>query len=198
MRIDENGILHNFSGTISYDLPGRMSVKEGLLHECLGDYFPKQYQNVVLFLNEYSSVQDEYHKLPVCYGGGITYRIREFNNGEEVLSAEQIEAIAEQLQKCHVEQKTECKVNCDAIMEDYATLMCAMEEAAEGDYELVVSLSEPEEELPDTSVPIEKSNLQKTNWLQYDVKNIKPVYLTIAVSIAAVIAGVLLGKHHKN
>ena len=44
MHINENGILRRNDQDIKYDLPGRMSVKEGLLREYLGDIFPDKYQ----------------------------------------------------------------------------------------------------------------------------------------------------------
>lgn len=52
MHIDENGILWRNDQNIKYDLPGRMSAKEGLLREYLGDIFPDKYQGMVLFSNE--------------------------------------------------------------------------------------------------------------------------------------------------
>ena len=95
MHIDENGILRRNDQDIKYDLPGRMSVKEGLLREYLGDIFPDKYQGIVLFSNENAKVQDDYKQMPVCYVGGIVYSIRSFNKGEEILTASQINEIAE-------------------------------------------------------------------------------------------------------
>lgn len=83
MHIDENGILKRNDQDIKYDLPGRMSVKEGLLREYLGDIFPNKYQGIVLFSNENAKVQDDYKQMPVCYGGGIVYSIRSFNKGRK-------------------------------------------------------------------------------------------------------------------
>ena len=132
MHIDENGILRRNDQDIKYDLPGRMSVKEGLLREYLGDIFPDNYQGIVLFSNENAKVQDDYKQMPVCYGGGIVYSIRSFNKGEEILTASQINEIAEKITSNHKEQRALCKVNCEEIVEDYALLMAAIEEAAEG------------------------------------------------------------------
>ena len=119
MHIDENGILRRNDQDIKYDLPGRMSVKEGLLREYLGDIFPEQYQNIVLFSNENAKVQDDFRKIPICYGGGIVYNIRSFNEG----------AIP-------------CRVNCERIIEDYAFLMSAIEEAAEGRFSSIQELKD--------------------------------------------------------
>lgn len=147
MHIDENGILRRNDQDIKYDLPGRMSVKEGLLREYLGDIFPDTYQGIVLFSNENAKVQDEYKQMSVCYGGGIVYSIRSFNKGEEILTANQINEIAEKITSNHKEQRALCKVNCEEIVEDYALLMAAIEEAAEGTYSSVEELKNVEQEI---------------------------------------------------
>ncbi len=147
MHIDENGILRRNDQDIKYDLPGRMSVKEGLLREYLGDIFPDKYQGIVLFSNENAKVQDDYNQMPVCYGGGIVYSIRSFNKGEEILTVSQINEIAEKITSNHKEQRTLCKVNCEEIIEDYALLMAAIEEAAEGMYSSVEELKNIEQKV---------------------------------------------------
>lgn len=146
MHIDENGILRRSDQDVKYDLPGRMSVKEGLLREYLGDIFPDKYQGIVLFSNENAKVQDDYKRMPVCYGGGIVYNIRSFNEGVEILTASQINQIAERIISNHKEQKALCRVNCEKIIEDYALLMAAIEEAAEGTYSSVEELKNVEQE----------------------------------------------------
>ena len=140
MSIDENGILRRNDQDIKYDLPGRMSVKEGLLREYLGDLFPTQYKGIVLFSNENAKVDDEYKQMTICYGGGIVYSIRAFNEGKEVLTDSQIKLIAEKISSNHKEQRSLCKVNCKEIIEDYAVLMAAIEEAADGEYSAVEEL----------------------------------------------------------
>ena len=108
MVIDENGILRREDQNIKYDLPGRMSIKEGLLRECLGDLFPENYQGILLFSNENAKVQDSYKKIPVCYGGGVTYKIRGQRSLENLLSVEQIDSIAKRIEASHKEQKAPC------------------------------------------------------------------------------------------
>ena len=147
MHIDENGFLRRNDQDIKYDLPGRMSVKEGLLREYLGDIFPDKYQGIVLFSNENAKVQDDYKQMPVCYGGGIVYNIRSFNKGEEILTASQISEIVENITSSHKEQRALCKVNCEEIVEDYALLMATIEEAAEGTYSSVEELKNVEQEI---------------------------------------------------
>lgn len=136
MVIDENGILLREDQDIKYDLPGRMSIKEGLLRECLGDLFPENYQSILLFSNENAKVQDSYKKIPVCYGGGVTYKIREQRSPEKNLSAEQIDSIVNRIESSHKEQKAPCKVNCEEIIEDYAELMARIEAMSEGQKDL--------------------------------------------------------------
>lgn len=132
MHIDENGILQRIDQDIKYDLPGRMSIKEGLLKEYVGDLFPDKYQGIVLFSNENAKVQDDYKKMPICYGGGIVYTIRDYKSNGNILTPEQISAIEKRIVSNHKEQKAPCKVNCEDLIDDYATLMAAIEEAAEG------------------------------------------------------------------
>ncbi len=139
IQISENGILRRKDQEFKYDLPGRMSVKEGLLREYLGELFPELYQGIVLFSNENANVRDNYKQIPICYGGGIVYSIRAFNK-EEILSASEISKIARIITSNHKEQKTLCKVNCEEIINDYAVLMAAIEEASEGTYSSVKEL----------------------------------------------------------
>lgn len=147
MHIDENGILRRNDQDIKYDLPGRMSVKEGLLREYLDNIFPNKYQGIVLFSNENAKVQDDYKQMPVCYGGGIVYSIRSFDKGEEILTASQINEIAERITRNHKEQRALCKVNCEEIVEDYALLMAAIEETAEGTYSSIEELKNIEKKV---------------------------------------------------
>lgn len=143
MHIDENGILRRNDQDIKYDLPGRMSVKEGLLREYLGDIFPEQYQGIVLFSNENAKVQDDFKQIPICYGGGIVYSIRSFNEGA-ILTENQINEIVDKICSHHREQKAPCRVNCGRIIEDYALLMSAIEEAAEGRFSSIQELKDIE------------------------------------------------------
>ena len=79
MVINERGIIQREDGTdIAYDIPGRMSIKEGLLREYLGELFTTDYQGIVLFSNEHTKVRDEYKKIPLSFGGSIVYDIRAY------------------------------------------------------------------------------------------------------------------------
>lgn len=140
MQIDENGILQRNDQDVKYDLPGRMSIKEGLLKEYIGELFPDKYQGIVLFSNENAKVKDSYKKIPICYGGGITYIIRDYKENGNILTSDQIVAIEERIINHHKEQKAPCKVNCEELINDYALLMAAIEEAAEGSLDSIEEL----------------------------------------------------------
>lgn len=132
IREDDNGVV--------YDLQGRISMKEALLHECLGSKFPPLYQTMLLFANEKVCVNDEFHKIPVSCGGGIGRDIREFSSKGAVLTAEQVDEIAETILANNKEQRTRCMVPCEQIIEDYAVLMAEIENHAAADEKV------PEEE----------------------------------------------------
>ena len=130
-KITSNGLLENGNGCkILYDLAGRMNVKEALLKECLGDLFPKQYVNMLLFPNEKMNVIDEYHRLPYFIGGSISSDIRLYAKCGNNLTDKQISKIAERILACHKEQKTLCDVKCEEIIDDYAHLMAEIESRA--------------------------------------------------------------------
>ncbi len=177
MHIDENGILKRNDQEIKYDLPGRMSIKEGLLREYLGELFPENYQGIMLFPNENAKVQDDYRQIPICYGGGIVYKIRVFDKGTELLTASQINEIAEIISSNHKEQKTLCRVNCEEIIEDYAVLMTAIEEVAEGTYssmEDTVYIEAKEEEEVQENISEDITNVEHlTKELEVKKFNVK-------------------------
>lgn len=156
VHITEDGILRRNEQDIKYDLPGRMSIKEGLLREYIGDLFPEKYQGIVLFSNENVKVQDDYKKMPLCYGGGIVYQIRDCQCNGNILNTKQISEIVERISSNHKEQKVPCKVNCEEIIEDYAMLMAAIEEAAEGSYDSVNELNYTENNVEEVKVDMNK------------------------------------------
>ncbi len=163
MSIDEQGILRREDQNIRYDLPGRMGIKEGLLRGCLEELFPNKYQGILLFSNENAKVDDLYQQIPICFGGGISYAIRRYNNGEEILKSEQIEEIAAQIQNMHKVQKAPCKVNCEELIDDYAVLMAAIEEAAEGRMNSVEELINIELENSSREVKAQKQDMVSTS-----------------------------------
>lgn len=129
VTITSNGMLERGEeNKVIYDLSGRMGVKEALLRQCLGDMFPKQYINMLLFSNERVEVKDEYHRVPYFIGGGISGDIRLYSKNGNILSEKQINKICDCILASHCEQKTLCDVNCEEIIDDYAHLMATIEE----------------------------------------------------------------------
>jgi len=188
MFITEEGILCQNTRDIKYDLPGRMSIKEGLLREYVGELFPEKYQGIVIFSDENTKVLDEYKKMPICYGGGIVYKIRDYAKSGNILSIEQIKEIEERILNNHKEQKAPCKVNCEEIIEDYALLMATIEDMAEGFCDSVQRLyfnenKEESEEEPDKNDKIFKASSKKEVTKEIKVKHI----------IGGLSAGVALG-----
>ena len=202
MHIDENGILRRNDQDIKYDLPGRMSVKEGLLREYLGDIFPEQYQNIVLFSNENAKVQDDFRKIPICYGGGIVYNIRSFNEGA-ILTENQINEIVDKICSHHKEQKAPCRVNCERIIEDYAFLMSAIEEAAEGRFSSIQELKdigkkdEKEEATPEMDKSIKISDSISKEGVARKQK-IKGMVCAVTGTVLAVGIGLIAARSVSN
>lgn len=150
MTIASNGFLtRNDNSEIVYDLPGHMSIKEALLREYLKDRFPKNhYHNILLFPNERAEIQDNYHKVFISCGGGISYEIKSYCKKEKCLSEEQISKIADIILSNHKVQYTLCNVKCEEIIADYAALMVQIEqasnEAADKNNDFEVPLTEAE------------------------------------------------------
>lgn len=129
--IASNGLLTGSDNrSIVYDLPGRMSIKEALLKEYLQEKFPENYYNMILFPDEKSKVCDDYHKIHISCGCGISYEIKEYNTGESLMTEQQVAQIADTISANHKVQYTICGVNCEEIISDYAALMVKIEESS--------------------------------------------------------------------
>ena len=130
-KITSKGLLKKIGfGEVTYDLSGRMGMKEALLRSSLGDLFPKKYINMVLFSNEKVEIEDDYHRIPYVIGGGISNEIRLFAKSGNALTEKQISKIEARILEVHKEQKTLCDVKCEEIIDDYASLMAEIEEKA--------------------------------------------------------------------
>ncbi len=149
MVITPNGLLQHEEGNgVVYDLPGRMSIKEALLRTYLGDLFPEKYIGMLLLSNERAKLVDEYKKVPISFGGGISYEIKAYSKDGNILNEKQINAIASKILENHKEQRAESPVNCNEIIDDYAVLMAEIEGIASGEKEEVepVLVAKPEKE----------------------------------------------------
>lgn len=131
VTITQDGFLkRNGNNDVIYDLAGRMSSKQALLVEYLGDRFPNNYHNILVFPNEKVSVENYYDGFPVICGGGISYKIRGFAKGEDLMTEEQVESIKQAILSHSSEMKEYSPVNCEVIVADYAALMASIEEAS--------------------------------------------------------------------
>lgn len=166
--------------SVVYDLPGRMSIKEALLRECLKDKFPHIYKNVLLLSNERVQIEDNYHRIPICCGGGISYEIRSYEKlASKVLSPSEINEIANIILANQREQKSSCPVDCEQIIEDYAELMALIEKAS----------SEKDEVIEDAEQIIEKDEInEETQEIPWYVKH----GWKIALGSVAVVAPIII------
>ena len=128
INISKNGILScGNEGKVLYDIPGKMSIKEALLRKYLDELFPKQYNSILLFLNEIAKISDEYNKIPISIGSGISYFIKEYRYNGCFLDESQILEMEKRIISHHKEQKTLSPVDCKQIVEDYAFLISKIE-----------------------------------------------------------------------
>ena len=187
VEISPMGILtRGDESSVVYDLPGRMSVKEALLRECLKDKFPTNYNSILLLSNERVQIEDNYHRIPVCCGGGISYEIRSYEKlSSKHLSEREVSEIANIILGSQKEQKSSCPVNCEEIISDYAELMVLIENASKVSEGEAVDTSE----IP---VPEVKEEVKDTPW--YAQTGWKIVFGTIAVAIPVAITAIAIKK----
>ena len=127
MIIDEYGRLSQINTNIVYDIPGKMCTKKALLKECLGDLLPDEYYSIMLFPEEKATCRDNYKKIPLSFGSGVSSIIQDYNHGN-VLSKENIDDIVAIIENAHKEQYSTSPVNCEQLVDDFATLMVMIEE----------------------------------------------------------------------
>jgi hypothetical protein len=186
MTIAPNGLIQrDDDSSIVYDLPGRMSLKEALLREYLGDLFPNNYHNMLLLSNEKAQLQDNYQKISVSCGGGIAYEIKSYNKTNPELSDAQVSIVAETILKHHKEQRALCPVKCEEIIADYAVLMTLIEEAS--------SAANEESILDEATIPRSKPKESNRMIKWFDRINWRKVG-TIAAGFATLLIPLILGK----
>lgn len=126
--IDSNGFLKK-SNQVSYDLAGRLGIKEALIKEYLEGVAEIPVHSI-LMIPDPKSLDDHYQKIDVCLGLGITAKIREYEHCGTNLTSNDIDQIVATLQNHQVVQKTNCDVDCEAITEDFAEFITLIEEKA--------------------------------------------------------------------
>lgn len=198
--ITQDGILKKDDDReITYDLAGRMSIKQALLKEYIGDSFPKHYQSILMFPDDRVKVKNHYNGVLVCCGGGISYKIQEFTAGEDSLTAEQIMNIEQTIRAHHVVKKASSPVDCDEIIEDYAVLMAQIEDAsavAQGKEEPDICTSAQEKGTDKTPITQRVKRLNKINGFPHAgwKKTITRVASAAVVAVPAFLGGLWFMK----
>ena len=185
MSINPHGLLkHDMGSRGAYDIPGRMSVKEALLREYLKDLFPEVYHGMLLLSSERVEFRDDYHKIPISYGGGISYEIKDFSTKGRVMSPDQIVQIEEVLLQNHREQRGTCPVKCDEIITDYANLMAQIEGAS------TTASDEPIQVVPDQ----EKMQRKRHTWDWLKTVDWGNVVASLTVSVIPIMVSAAVNK----
>lgn len=177
----EGLITRNDNSGIVYDLVGRMSIKQALLREYIGEGFPNSYQSILVFANERTKVEDQYTKIPVVCGGGVSDKIRDMSANATCLTDEQISSITNTILAHNEIQTTVSPVNCEEIIEDYAVLMARIEGASaevSEDIRDSESCVEEIETSTEPTVPINKRPLGYINRKRFGK------YIACAASVA--------------
>lgn len=130
------------------------------------------------------------------------YNIRSFNEGA-ILTENQINEIVDKICSHHKEQKAPCRVNCERIIEDYAFLMSAIEEAAEGRFSSIQELKdigkkdEKEEATPEMDKSIKISDSISKEGVARKQK-IKGMVCAVTGTVLAVGIGLIAARSVSN
>lgn len=114
-----------------YNLGERMHNKEFLLRSCLGDLATVPYQGLLLYVDESADIVDDYRQIPITYCNTVAATIRRYDTGEVSILPDQAVEIENSLVAHQVENKGVCKVDCDQIISDFASLMSEIEDKAD-------------------------------------------------------------------
>lgn len=186
----EGLIMRNDDSGIVYDLAGRMGIKQALLREYIGEDFPDSYHNILVFTNERAKVEDQYNRIPIVCGGGVSYKIRDMSANAASLTDEQISNITNIILAHHEVQMIASPVNCEEIIEDYAVLMARIEGASAGVSENVQDFGDGVKRFEDSSDPEVKINtrpLEYVNWKKLG----QCIAYTASVAVPLITCGVL-------
>jgi len=129
--INSDGFILNPKNNITYDMLGRLSIKEALLRETLGQEFPENYTNILMFPNADSNITDEYKNVHIVKGAGISYILEPYIKNCGINSNANISNIKNKILSNHKEQFTFIPVNCNEIIDDYSLLMAQIETASQ-------------------------------------------------------------------
>lgn len=172
MHITARGVIEELEGPKhSCDLGRKMNTKEYLLRKHLMAMAKVPYYGIMVYANEISTLVDDYKRVRISYCNTITQDIESYDTGKDHLNDDQIREIDLAIQSLNAPSKYPCKVRCEEIVEDYATLMTAIEEAADAKHaETIVDETELVSQLSKPVVQTRASNKGRFNWkrlLQY-------------------------------
>ena len=123
-RITEKGILVRKDDRFGeYNLGEKMNRKEFLLRSCLGDLASVPYHALLLYVNEQADIEDEYHQIPITYCNTVAKTIRQFDHGNELITAEELKRIETEIISHQIDARYPCGVDCQQIIEDLTVIM---------------------------------------------------------------------------
>ena len=134
--ITNKGMLQRQGDDIpTYNIGEKMNNKEFLLKNCLGEYAQIPYQGILLYVDESADLLDDFGQYPIKYCNTVASYIRQQNAGTDVLTSAQVNEIAELLLSHSVTLRYPCKVDCEQIKADFASVMSQIEATADEENE---------------------------------------------------------------
>lgn len=130
MIITPTGFFQRETGySYRYPLGERMGCKEVLVRRCIGEDLDVPVHTMLLFVNDHSSLKDEFGAIHVSYSNTVAYDIRAHKKDGRFLSSEQVAAISEAIEANRVEASYPSKTDLGAVVENFASLMRIMDDA---------------------------------------------------------------------
>lgn len=134
--ITNKGMLQRQGDDIpAYNIGEKMNNKEFLLKNCLGEYARVPYQGILLYVDESADLVDDFRQYPIMYCNTVASYIRQQNIGTDTLTSAQVDEIADILLNHSVTLRYPCKVDCDQIKADFASVMSQIEATADEENE---------------------------------------------------------------
>ena len=130
--ITNKGMLQRQGDDIpSYNLGEKMNCKEFLLKNCLDEYAQVPYNGVLLYVDESAEIVDDFGQYPITYCNTVANYIRQQSIEGSVLTPEQVKEISDRLTAHSVTLRFPCKIDCEQIKEDFASIMSKIEALAD-------------------------------------------------------------------
>lgn len=123
-RITEKGVLiRNDDRCAEYNLGENLNRKEFLLRSCLGNLSSVPYHAMLLYADEKSDVQDDYHQIPVTFCNTVASAIRQFDTGDELISSKDLAQIERLIVEHQVDARYPCRIDCHKIVSDLFSVL---------------------------------------------------------------------------